>query len=260
MKTTLKFILVLFVTALTIYGCKKDTSTAPDNTTPVFHKKASAKNEYEKRWNITHFQKSLPSDTNLVFIELVLDSYILYFSDTTLIGSFSTVNDSTLNLKDYGVLTIHSVSSTNFGFSLKTVNGKMNYTSASAPTVSSSVNTMAICNTWKVISIQAYLAGIAINALQHNEVIYATFSQYGTYLTKDVVNDSISYGVNTWQWTDGNENKFCIGDWDGQNITSCNGLYIEGIKFHDNNSRCTITEVTNDSTGKYTAVIDLIVQ
>jgi hypothetical protein len=251
-------ILAIALTVLAI-GCKTKKDTVPQPS----YKQATQKKAYEKRWTVTSSQRISQSTatTTIIAVEFTYNSYLIYLSgDSIVTGTYTQISANTLQLDNYGTLTINSISDSNFGFTLTSVYGNTTITSAAATAViADSPNTNAICNTWKLT--KATFSD-TLDLLQPGEELYVTFSRYGTYLTKDILGDSVDYGTNTWLWTNSTEDKFCYGEWNGSNISDCNGLYNVSVIFSDQYSKMKITESVNDTTlgFSYTATYEMEVQ
>lgn len=258
MKTFKNLSIVAILLAMIVFGCKTQKDTIPQPT----YKQASQKKAYEKRWNVTSVQRISQTSTvtTLIAVEFTLNTYMLYFSDDSIItGSYTETSPTTLQLDNYGTLTISSISGTSFGFVLTSGPNNLTVTSAAAPQISTSANTTALCNTWKVTKITTVPAS-PDDVLEPGEELYVTFSSYGTYLTKDNTSGGIEYATNTWQWTDTKQDRLCYGEWDGQNITSCNGLSNVSLSLSEGNSKLIITESITDSTDTYSTTYELEVQ
>ncbi len=255
----LKSLAVLAIAfAIVVIGCKKHADTIPSP-----YKKASEKKAYEKRWNVTsaHRLSQTTATVSIIAVEFTHDAYLIYLSgDSIVTGTYTQLNDNTLQLNNYGTLTINSISDSNFGFTLTSTYGNTTITSAAATAViPESTNTTAICNTWKMT--KATFSD-TLDLLQPGEEVYITFSRYGTYLTKDVSGDSTEYGTNTWLWTSSAQDKFCYGEWNGSNITDCNGLSNVSISFSDQYSKLKVIETVKDTTFglNFTVTYDMEVQ
>ncbi len=56
-------------------------------------------------------------------------------------------------------------------------------------------------------------------------------------------------------WSDRDETSFCYGDWDGQNISSCDDLGSVSVQLQENNSKCIIVETVFDEVVTYELVV-----
>jgi len=138
--------------------------------------------------------------------------------------------------------------------------GNISITATAANTIgsfSSLSDSAFISNTWKldsvtengVIDSSEFIVGDSINVTDTLKDIYAIFSEYGTYLVRDVYADGHEdYDTNTWLWTNSNHNQICFGNWDGLNVPDCNGLQTAMISFSPTYNHLIIQGTNADST------------
>ncbi len=268
MKTVKKLSLLLFVFSLMVVACKKKEDTTPTQATSP----GTAKKAYEKRWNVSSAQRLSQANTgiSIVAIEFTLGSYLIFYSnDSVATGTYSEINSQTLQLGNYGTLAITSLSDNSFNFVLTPTGAvAINVVSAPAPVLSTSANTTALCQTWKIAKQTITVSDTSVKLQQTalgDTVLYVTFSQYGTYLSKMTAgNNYVAFQTNSWKWTDSNENSFCYGEWDGTNLTSCAGQSNASISLSNNNANLSVVAIYSDTAnGKpfhITETDDLVVQ
>jgi len=246
---TIKNLLLLIVAlfAITLFSCRKTHGNSTTNS-------ISSLPKYEKRWNISdslsHRPAVAPSANKGTFlhaankqahrpeqdslpnysaIEFLINSYVIFFQDGSVqVGQYTATSDTTLVLDSVGTIYITSISSATFSFVLVPNDGAaaITITATAANPIgnfTSASDAAFISNTWKFDSIvDPEFPG---EDLTEGDVSYAVFSEYGTYLIRDTYDDSTEdYETNTWQWSNSSHNQLCYGEWDGQNITSCDGL------------------------------------
>jgi|GEM_PF-1522155 len=246
----LNLLFILFIAALAFQACKKDDESKPTPTTTI---QPTPKKAYEKRWEVSDPTKRLADGDlrNMIAIEFAYNTYIIFFSDGEVYsGNYREISSSTLELEKYGTLTINTLNERTFGFTLKVDNEDFSITSAAATVMSSSSKTEALCNTWKIVKTTPS------DLMEPDEECYVTFSAYGTYLVKILLNGELEdISTNTWMWSDSDETSFCYGDWDGQNISSCDDLGTVSVQLLENNSKCIIVEKVFDEIGTYELVV-----
>jgi hypothetical protein len=238
------FILISTFFIAVICSCGKDHS---NNNTASFPK-------YEKRWNLTDSISYRPSisttvkknsflysssvihntvgpQTNYSAIEFLINDYVIFFKDGTVqAGPYTVVNDTTLFLDSVGTLHITGITDATFSFTVTPINGAPPlsfHTVAAQPTgdFTSPADVAFITTVWTIDSTKLYAPLLDSTDYSFDSTVktaYATFSEYGTYLTRFVHFDGHEdYQTNTWLWSNNANSEFCYGNWDGQNITSC---------------------------------------
>jgi hypothetical protein len=278
MKIAKKLLLLFTVLCVaTIYSCKKDSSTNQGSSTTTI---TSSRPAYEKRWNIsTAVDSRRPAvaantgtflhpgskvvnrpagiDTSYTAIEFLLNSYIVFYTDGTVqVGQYSATNDTTLVLDSLGTIQITSLDPASFSFILILSDGSASVSikATAAQTIgsfSTPSDSALISNTWEIDS--TTLDGVNDSSLFYGITSYAIFSAYGTYLVRDVSSDGTEYySTNTWLWTNSDHDQLCYGNWDGQNVSDCDGLHsVKIVSFSPPYSQLILQETDTTSPLKY---------
>jgi len=248
-------LLVVGLSSVAFFSCRKNHSGTTSSSLP----------KYEKRWNILDSlshrpaisistnkgtflhtgtklahrpeQDSLP---NYSAIEFLINSYVIFFQDGTVqVGQYTATNDTTLVLDSVGTVKITSITTATFSFILIPIDGTppISITATAANPIGNFTSTSDIAfisNTWKLDSTTFYLPVPDSSDWDLNDTTisatYALFSQYGTYLVRNVYTDGHEdYETNTWIWTTTDHSGICYGNWDGQNFSNCDSL--RSLKF-----------------------------
>jgi len=242
-------LLIIGLSSVAFFSCKKNHNGTASSSLP----------KYEKRWNISDSlshrpaistptnkgtflhtgtklahrpeQDSLP---NYSAIEFLINSYVIFFQDGTVqVGQYTATNDTTLVLDSVGTVRITSISAATFSFTLTPIDGAtpISITATAAGPIANFTSTADIAlisTTWKIDSTTLYLP-VDTSGWDLNDptitATYALFSPYGTYLVRNIYTDGHEdYETNTWMWTNTDHTGLCYGNWDGQNISSCDSL------------------------------------
>jgi len=244
---------------IAIFSCRKDHNSNNSNNTT-----GTSTPKYLKRWNILDSGSQRPAfiasakKSNFLHsgntinklsakpvasgdlaIEFLLGSYVIFFDDGTVqAGQYTATNDTTLVLDSVGTIHITSITSSAFSFTLTPLNGSapVSFTATVASTsgdFTSPADVAFVSTTWKLDSARFYLPITDSSDYYIDSTVVATyveFSEYGTYLTRFVhANGEQDYQTNTWLWSNTNNSEFCYGNWDGQNVTNCDGLESANI-------------------------------
>lgn len=234
MKNFKSYFIVLGVLSFILVSACKDNKDDPQPSTPF----AYSQEKLEKRWNVSNSNRtSGVAGSTLIAIEFVGNAYVLYFpNDSIVAGTYTTSGADVLILDTFGKLKINALSDTNFGFELEVNGTKEIITSAKATqTIADSDFTTKLCRTWKLIE-------ISYNGITEHPEAEVTFNKYGTYLTKNTELGYTEIGTNTWMWSNTTGDDICYGEWDGGNITDCNGLGHVSIAFSADGKLLTMVE------------------
>ncbi|HTC01455.1 MAG TPA: hypothetical protein VK705_12310 [Ferruginibacter sp.] len=243
-------LLIIASFAIAICSCRKDHNNGSTTT--------SSLPKYEKRWNITGVTShrpalsnsahqatnntlaNRPSDTaaNYSAIEFLINSYVIFFADGTVqAGQYTVTSDTSFVLDSVGTIHITSITSAAFSFTITPLDGATPISlTADAADASGAFTSPAdiafVTTTWTLDSAKFYLPVDSSDYYFDTSVVstYVTFSEYGTYLKRFIHSDGQQeYQTNTWLWSNTGNSQFCYGNWDGQNITNCNGLESANI-------------------------------
>ena len=278
MKSSKLLLLLTVLCGVVICSCKKSSNSNQSATT-------SSRPAYEKRWNISSATLSqrpaglvkkgslfspgnifahrpAGPDTNYTAIEFLINTYVIFYADNTVqVGQYSATNDTTLILDSLGTIHITSIDSSSFSFTLiPSGGGTITITATVASPVgsfSSASDLAFVSNTWKLDSItengvldsSQFVIEDSISATDTLKEIDAIFSEYGTYLVRDVYfSGEQDYNTNTWLWTNSSHTGFCYGNWDGTNVSDCTGLQSVAISFSPSYNQMIIQGEDSDST------------
>ena len=117
---------------------------------------------------------------------------------TIFFGTYIFIDDNTLELSDFGTLTIDNMDEKAIHFTLKLNNNTNTETFIEADReeeITNSTNTELLCRTWQLISIDGQ------NVLGTDEELTVLFSRAGTYFVTNN-NPLEEGGLAEWNWTD----------------------------------------------------------
>jgi hypothetical protein len=235
-----------------LISCKKKSEDSPSPQ----YKSATPKQAYEKKWSVNSINRVSANVPTIEAFELMMDVYIVeYSNDSSITGSYTRANETTLVLNDFGTLSIVSIGENQFNFILSQA-GKADVTINSSPmaVVSNSAQTIALCNTWKLLKLTETDTTTRVDVFPslEGENIHIVFSQYGTYLqrnTKPGDSDHIESG--TWGWANADQSAYYINGNTGIgfNITFLNNNsvvlfnwteFIQGAGTRSTESECEV--------------------
>lgn len=195
--------LMLFAAAIVIYSCKKKDST--DNSTPTPTATMNAK------WKVTNADsvsfKSFEFNNS--------GQYIVVTPNGAKYGNY-TKTGSTVAMANFGTITITSLGSTQFNFSLTTLTKGINLTYDITTTKAAEIplagNTALLCRTWNLVTVDSVpVAGTQME-------LQVMFTQAGTYFVHYVQSDTSA--MSQWTWKDAQQNWICY-NWNG--APTCEG-------------------------------------
>jgi hypothetical protein len=208
MKNFKVFLNLFLITAILIVNsCKKsdDSKSAVTDT----------KKSISKKWIIENRKSTLSSD--YIWFEFNLDDiYIIGKTDGTILSGSYTISDDTksIRLTNYGVMTINTLSDTEFAFSLKLNNSTDSITLSATPAqvIASSSKTDMFCRNWNLDKTTDSDTTILYPNTESTK-LEVIFSNYGTYFVTNVYKDSTTEYLNRqWKWKDQSETIICYGD------------------------------------------------
>jgi hypothetical protein len=139
------------------------------------------------------FNKSL----SYILVELNQDSVVSHY------GNYEIINNSEIRLFNFGVLSNVNKLNGHLDFAIENVNeGIIFYNSDMVvETISSSIQSETLCQTWKLISIDGEIVEGT------GEELHVIFSQVGTYFVSYINYDNNF--ISQWMWKDNTEDVLC---------------------------------------------------
>jgi len=202
---------ILITTILFVNSCKKSS----DDSKPAI---SDFKNSIAKKWIIQNKKSTLSAE--YLWFEFTLDNkYIIEKADHTFLsGSYTISNDSkTITLIDYGVMTINTLSDSEFAFTIILNNSTTGTTLTSTPAtiISTSSKTALLCRNW---NLDKFVDKDTTMTFPSSDLIKleVVFSKYGTYFVRAEYHgggtNTIEYINNIWKWKDASETYICWGE------------------------------------------------
>ena len=248
MKKLSKILCVIFAITC-IAGCssnENDTIETPVNTT------------INAKWtvnNSTEYKSFEFNDSgNYIITKNAADAKTTTTTNeikTIFFGTYIFIDDNTLELSDFGTLTIDNMDEKAIHFTLKLNNNTNTETFIEADReeeITNSTNTELLCRTWQLISIDGQ------NVIGTDEELTVLFSRAGTYF---VTNNTpyVEGGLAEWNWTNNSQtilhyswNKGYEGENDG-NVEVSN-LTTTSLTITENEQVFILEPISNKKTSK----------
>ncbi len=208
MKQTKILFFILFALTISFWSCEDDDEDT--DKLPVKKETISAK------WNVsnseTSLYKSFEFNESGNYIVIMNSSKKSTDSEVFFFGTYTIIDDETIELDDFGTIIIISLSENSFSFDfipLYDPSSKISVSSTKAPELESSTNTELLCRTWQLVTLNGE------NVSGTTEELTVLFSEAGTYLVtyaSEYYDDSGSIAL--WQWKDESEIYLCYS-WEG---------------------------------------------
>jgi hypothetical protein len=199
--------LLLICSVLIVFSCNKS-----ENNNSVVD---AAKKSISKKWIIENLKSTLSSD--YLWFEFNLDNtYIIGKADGSFLSGSYTISDDakSIALINYGLMTINTLSDSEFAFTLVLISSTDSITLSAtpAPVIATSSKTDLFCRNWKLNKISNEDTTVLFPNTETTK-LEVVFSKYGTYfVTTGYKDGSFEYLNRQWKWKDQSENAICYGD------------------------------------------------
>jgi hypothetical protein len=220
MKNLQKLFTVLLI-IVAVFSCKKDDNNSSAND--------GVYNTVSAKWvvstvNSTYESFEFNKSGNYIIVQNVAAVANSIVSKTkaaqsldVIFGTYKVINDSTIELSDFGIIIFKSGSNNSINFTIiyEGSSTEVNISATKAEEMEVTDKTAMLCKTWHLIKMNdVSVVGTA------NELT-VLFSSAGTYFVK-LMNPTTEYtgGLAQWTWKDGTETTLCYS-WDG--TPTCSG-------------------------------------